>query len=153
MNVKERVIFFIGTISTAIGFMFTGIFLIYIIDTDYSQPGENIATDFALWAVIGVVPLLFGMTLCYLAIKSKKKRQEDLLENKILKLVGDLQGKITIAELAQHTRLSLKEAEELLEDYAKKGIAERHISDGGVFVYSFIHVISREEKESSKPLI
>lgn len=152
MNGKERTLFFFGTISSAMGFMFTGIFLVYIIDTDYSQPGENIATDFALWAVIGVVPLLFGITLCYLAIKSKKKRQADLLENQILQLAGDLHGKMTIAELAQHTRLSLKEAEELLEGYAKTGIAERHISDGGVFVYYFIHVISREEKEGSKPL-
>src|SRR5690606_20126705 len=102
--------------------------------------------------LIGVVPFIIGIILCRIPIKREKRLQNDKLENDILKLVARLKGKITIAELAQDTKLSIKEAEEKLEYYVKIGVAERLISDGGVFVYYFPNIISKDEKQQTMSL-
>ncbi|MFD1848854.1 hypothetical protein [Oceanobacillus bengalensis] len=153
MNVKEMIVFIIGIIISLFGFLLTAIFLIYVLDTDYSLPEASISVDIALGITIGIIPLLFGIFLCSKMRKRAAKRAEDSLENEILKLVAKMNGKITIAELASNTRLSLKDAEERLESFVKMGVSERHISDGGVFVYYFMNILSTEEKNTSQPLL
>jgi membrane protein implicated in regulation of membrane protease activity len=152
MNLKERFMFVLGLLFSLFGFLIGGLFLIGVSMTDYSLPEESLKTDITIGIVLGFIPLLVGIFICKKANNKGKKRQEDLLENEILKLVATLKGKITTAELAANTKLSIKEAESKLEYYVKSGFVERHISEGGVFVYSFLHIISEEEKRRAKNL-
>ncbi|RLL46942.1 hypothetical protein D8M04_07025 [Oceanobacillus piezotolerans] len=152
MNVKEALVFIIGIFVTVIGFLFSGLFTVYVIDTNYGAGESNLGTDIALVIILGVIPLGIGILLCRYARKSAKKRMAGLLEDEILKLVTSLNGKITIAELAANTKLSIQESEQQLETFVKIGASERQISDGGVFVYYFRHIISQDEKEQAKPI-
>ncbi|WP_156289556.1 hypothetical protein [Oceanobacillus salinisoli] len=150
MELKERIVFIIGLFIALFGFFIGAIFTVAVTMTDYSLPEESLITDMTIGLILGLVPLLFGIFICARMIKKRKQREEDLLENEILKLAANSKGKITTAELAANTNLSILDAERKLEYYVKIGVAERHISDGGVFVYSFRSVISEEEKHRSK---
>lgn len=152
MPLKDRLIFATGILISVSSFLLVSLFFIGVSVTDYSQPEESFFSDVLIGVLLGFIPLAFGLFLCRRVMKRDKQRRADHLENTILKLVAKLNGKITIAELAQNTKLSIKQAESTLEYYVKIGVAERLISEGGVFVYYFPNVLSKEEKQQTMSL-
>ncbi len=133
-----------GILLTVFGLLMTGGTLVGI-----SEGESTIAQDFGPWLILGFVPLIVGIGLNISFIKHKKQNKKQLIENQMLKYAKNHNGSITAAELAMETSLNFKEAEKVLEDFAKQGIASRKISESGIFVYQF-PMISDIEKSSAK---
>ncbi|MGJ9458727.1 hypothetical protein [Oceanobacillus sp. CF4.6] len=151
MKLKELLIFILGIFIAIFGFIMISGILIGIASNDYSF-GETIFGDIIGGIILGVLPLLFGIFLCVKMKKKTKKTEENKLENEILKLAIHFNSKLTTSELAAHTTLSLTDAKQKLEEYVHLGVAERNISDSGIFVYVFTNIISENEKDEAKNL-
>ncbi len=134
----------IGILLTVFGLLITGGTLVGI-----SEGESTIAQDFGPWLIIGFVPLIVGIGLNLSFMKNKRQYKRQLIENQMLKYAKKHNGSITAAELAMETSLNFKEAEQVLEDFAKQGIASRKISESGIFVYQF-PLISDIEKSTAK---
>ncbi len=71
-------------------------------------------------------------------------------ESMILKIAAAQNGKVTIAEIAKDTSLSLAESKAPLEKMNSSGVTEVQITDGGSLVYVFSGLLSPAEKDTSK---
>ncbi|MDQ0232219.1 hypothetical protein [Metabacillus malikii] len=137
-----RLIF--GIVLTVFGLVMTGGVLVGISDGD-----STFASDFGPWLILGFVPLAVGIGLIISFIKKKNHKKTQQIENRLLKFAQKNNGHITAAELAMETSLNFKQAETILEDFVKQGIATRKISDSGIFVYQF-PMVSDSEKSNAK---
>lgn len=68
----------------------------------------------------------------------------------VLKAAKQNNGRLTIAEVAMDTTLSLDESKSILESMCTEGIAELQITDGGSLVYVFTGLLTDKEKDTAK---
>lgn len=68
----------------------------------------------------------------------------------VLKTAKNNNGKLTIAEVAMDTSLSLDESKSILENMCSEGVAELQITDGGSLVYVFTGLLTDKEKDTAK---
>lgn len=66
---------------------------------------------------------------------SRQSTEEE--QREALRLARDLDGRLTVAELALETSLSIDEARALLEELTHDGVAELQLTDAGNNVYVF----------------
>lgn len=73
-------------------------------------------------------------------------------EQRVLALANRLQGRITLAEVVLHCRLSTPQARALLRELVRQRLAEVHVSDGGEEVYVFGGFVPEEKDSARDPL-
>jgi hypothetical protein len=107
----------------------------------------------AVVLAIGAAASGLGARRCLGPAKARRPvLSRDEREHLVLERARAAGGKLTQAELALDSGLSLDEARRLLDELAEKGAAELELSSSGVLVYSFPGLISAAEKSAAKPV-
>jgi hypothetical protein len=75
------------------------------------------------------------------------------LEAEILRLAGKHGGKLTIVETVSDLAITPEQAKDVLDDLARRGLADFEVTDSGVVVYVFHDVQRLSEKPHSKGLL
>lgn len=124
--------------------------------------GGNILSFIGLnlwfWLLISVVATAAGAGLWAKAIytdfkwgekqKEQRRRQQ---EKEVLQLATQRGGRLTIAEVAAYTSLSLEEAKAMLERMAVEGHVGTVVSETGALVYQFFELERREQPQQELP--
>lgn len=71
-------------------------------------------------------------------------------EQRILVLAEASGGKVTVPEVAAHCHLSIENSKAALERMVAQGVAELHVTDEGVLVFTFSGFLSPSEKEAAR---
>ena len=71
-------------------------------------------------------------------------------EQTVLELAQQHGGRVTIAEVAAETRLTVAEAQATLERLSRQGVAERHLTDDHATVFAFRGLMSAERKAAAR---
>ncbi|MCE5170606.1 hypothetical protein LQV63_14920 [Paenibacillus profundus] len=84
-------------------------------------------------------------------MKRRRRKQEEL-ESATLVLAASHGGRLTPAELAMYTRISVQKASSLLEHFVKQKAAILKIADNGTYVYEFDGLLNDREKAEAQSL-
>lgn len=109
-------------------------------------------SDLVLFLLLGVLPALFGGWLLFAARKNTRLRRGDALENLVLQIAARYGGKLTATELAMNSKLSITQANEVLEGFTKQNAAYLTITNNGTYVYQFEGMISQQDKDQAESL-
>jgi len=112
----------------------------------------TVTKDLVLVLLLGVLPLLLGGWLLFTARKNSKLRRLDALENLVLQIASRYGGNLTAPELAMNSKLSITQANEVLERFAKQNVAYLKISNNGTYVYQFEGIVSQQDKDQAESL-
>lgn len=74
-------------------------------------------------------------------------------ESMVLKLAAAGGGRVTIAEVAAQTPLSVDEATQAVATLSRRGMAEAIVIEGGVVVYEFKGLLSLEAKTGAVDIL
>ncbi|MBG9791173.1 hypothetical protein ABD76_00970 [Paenibacillus dendritiformis] len=121
----------------------------YLASEEQQSSGEN---DFALLALLSLLPIAAGCWLCYMSWKRKRKRKLAELENAALSIAARKGGRLTAAELAMDARIDVQKARALLEHFVKEKAAILKIADNGAYVYEFDGLLDEREKADAQSL-
>ncbi|WP_019422309.1 hypothetical protein [Paenibacillus sp. OSY-SE] len=144
--IKEHVLMFAGIIIIVFGLMIvTG----SIIGTDSEM---SAGAQLALVLLVGVMPALLGGWMCFASVMKRRQRKQEELEIETLVLAASHGGRLTPAELAMHTRISVQKASSLLEHFVKQKAAILKIADNGTYVYEFDGLLDDREKAEAQSL-
>jgi len=102
---------------------------------NYFDGKETLSSLIVLIFLMGVLPVLGGSWLIYTAIQSSKQRKYKDSEQQILKLAMQSNGRITTAQVATFTHLSLIDADTKLKELQERGILLLKITEEGEIVY------------------
>ncbi|MFZ4615629.1 MAG: hypothetical protein ACOYM2_05420 [Rectinemataceae bacterium] len=83
---------------------------------------------------------------------AKPGLSQDETEHLVLTTASSSGGKLTVAELALESGLSIDEAQESLDGLAAKGVAEIEVTAAGVTLYSFHGLGDDSDKAASVPV-
>lgn len=143
MNWAERLKFTFGVLVALFGLIMLGGSLA-------SEEMENgLLSELVLVLLFAVLPLALGIWYAVRVVRKSKARRQDELENEILQLAARHSGRLTASEVAMHTRLSVTEAQKLLEGYVKQKLVTLKISGSGTLVFEFNDLIPEEEKRAA----
>lgn len=109
-------------------------------------------SDLVLFLLLGVLPALFGGWLLFAARKNTRLRRLDAMENLVLQIAARYGGKLTATELAMNSKLSITQANEVLEGFTKQNAAYLSITNNGTYVYQFEGIISQQDKDQAESL-
>ncbi|EST53953.1 hypothetical protein T458_22155 [Brevibacillus panacihumi W25] len=109
-------------------------------------------SDLVLFLLLGVLPALFGGWLLFAARKNTRLRRLDAMENLVLQIAARYGGKLTATELAMNSKLSITQANEVLEGFTKQNAAYLSITNNGTYVYQFEGMISQQDKDQAESL-
>ncbi|EST53950.1 hypothetical protein T458_22135 [Brevibacillus panacihumi W25] len=109
-------------------------------------------SDLVLFLLLGVLPALFGGWLLFAARKNTRLRRLDAMENLVLQIAARYGGKLTATELAMNSKLSITQANEVLESFTKQNVAYLKITNNGTYVYQFEGIISQQDKDQAESL-
>jgi hypothetical protein len=91
-----------------------------------------------------------GFAGAYLAKRSLRSPEPTLTDEErerlVLRLAADHQGRLTAAEVAAHTPLSLQESQQMLERLEQHRAAELQLTPDGAMVYHFPQLLTAAEK-------
>jgi hypothetical protein len=146
MNSKETFLFIIGIVLIAFGLFMTLVGIILIGDPKDGTVGGAIA----LTLFLGILPTAAGFLICRRMKANARHRKIDKDEDFIMMLATQHNGRLTPAELAMHTDMSVAQAQNLLEQYTIQGITSIGISESGARVFHFRELISRDEKDRAE---
>jgi hypothetical protein len=149
MKLKSIITYILSTLLLLFGIMLSFGATLNILKPERDKP---IAGDIIGIILLGLPSIILGIYFILRTKKRDNKRYRDELEDKILKLAHENQGKLTVAELAMHTSLTSEEAKEFLDQLCIKNYAELFISESGVIVYKFKMIISDREKKNAERL-
>lgn len=108
--------------------------------------------ELVLVLLLGVFPALLGGWLLFKARKNSRLRRVDALENLVLQVASRYDGKLTATELAMNSKLSITQANEVLENFTKQNVAYLKISNNGTYVYQFEGIVSQQDKDQAESL-
>ncbi|MCP4701035.1 MAG: hypothetical protein GY862_29905 [Gammaproteobacteria bacterium] len=131
--------------------LFSSLFVIVAL-SDLADPAQSDTEPGVLWGLL-IFFLLTGLAGVYLAvsnIRKKRRKSGERMERELLKLVAAANGRITPAEIAVNSGLTLKEAEEHLSHMCRGGNGELQLTKDGKMVYVFFGFLSPEEKASAQ---
>ncbi|RNB77678.1 hypothetical protein [Brevibacillus panacihumi] len=109
-------------------------------------------SDLVLFLLLGVLPAVFGGWLLFAARKNTRLRRLDAMENLVLQIAARYGGKLTATELAMNSKLSITQANEVLESFTKQNVAYLKITNNGTYVYQFEGIISQQDKDQAESL-
>ncbi|SDZ61254.1 hypothetical protein SAMN05421736_12119 [Evansella caseinilytica] len=102
-----------------------------------------------------VIAVCFAAGGAYLVINyldTIKKQKQELVERIVLRVAQVHGGIISITELAAASEMTISEAEEVLENFSRRGVAVRKLAGNGAAVYQFSTLLSAEEKKQAKSI-
>lgn len=117
------------------------------------------------WSFAGLFALLIGAGLpgatgLYLLLGGRARRtaakaelRARTIDSELLRLAAEREGKLTVVEVVTTMALSSEEAGRRLDELARKGMAELHVSDSGQIVYDFPQVRMLEDKDSARGIL
>jgi hypothetical protein len=147
MNAKETFLYIIGILLFVFGLV---MILGSIIQIDKGE--KSLGSTIALSLGFGVLPTVAGLQICRRMKASARQRKIEREEHAIMLLATQHNGKLTPAELAMHTDMSVAQAQRLLEQYTIQGITSIGISESGARVFHFHELISDDEKDRAEEL-
>lgn len=108
------------------------------------------AGDIVGLVVLVIAPIILGIWLIVSANKKNRLEVFEDREREILVIARQRNGKLTASELAMNSKLSLREAENILADFHRRGYALIGHADNGAVVYDFHELLSVQDKINSK---
>ncbi len=110
--------------------------IVFVIDT--SSPDTEMTLSTAMCTIfLGLPFVVSGGALMYIGLKSHRRRRQEAIEAKILQAVISRDYRITTAEVAMLTDLSLAEAQIYLETQARSGLISVEVGENGMLIYHF----------------
>ena len=120
--------------------------LLILLKTGNIEYKEQVSVVMFVLSIATLIPALLARYF----IKRKEVKQHDDIDNQILSLAINFDGKITAADLAFKTPLSLNEANEHLERNYQEGYCEKLFTkDRLVPVYFFRAAVSYRDKQTA----
>lgn len=116
------------------------------------KPLENATDPGVLWGLL----VFFSLTEAggtFLIIHNVRKLRQDnweTRERELLKIIAARDGRITPAEIAAVTDLTIAEAEQQLSKLCRHGSGELQLTPDGKTVYVFFGFLSEQEKTDTK---
>ncbi len=117
----------IGAAVGAGSLLMVGLSAFLLLARDDTSVGLTMLAFFGATGIAGL-----GVLIATLRPKGAKAAEREQL---VLKLAEASGGRITIAQIASQTSLSVAEAKESLEELARQGVAEVLFDDDGAIVY------------------
>lgn len=128
------VLAFLGSCSILIGV----IFLFDVGQPISSTNSAPMALSTALCPIFLGLPFLgLGGALTYVSLRQKQRTRRETIEAKVIQAAIARNYRITPAEVAMLTDLSLTEAREYLETLARSGQIAVEIGENGMLIYCF----------------
>ncbi len=130
MNIRENFRYLIGIFAIIVGnfLLFGGL-------VNYFDGKETFGGFLAFGFFIGVLPIAGGAWLIYAAKKNSAQRKLKNSEQEILKLAMKSNGRLTAAQVATFTSLSLEDADNKLKELQERGIFILKITEEGEIIY------------------
>ncbi len=105
---------------------------------DVGQPGQTVTYSTAFCSFgLGLPFLIAGGIIIYTTLQSQRRQRQEEIEAKVLQIAISKGGRITAAEVAMTTDLSLAEAQAYLEGLARNGTIRMEVGVRGTMVYCF----------------
>jgi len=91
---------------------------------------------------VGLMPLAAGIGQLFsrqknIPEKTPVRDSAVAREKEILHAVSELEGTVSVLQIARATSLSIEEAQKTLDDFAKKGFASIEVDSSGIIRYEF----------------
>ena len=120
---------FIGVLGLVLGLAFL---------VDVGRPGEKMTYGTAFCTLgLGLAFAAAGGVLLSTALRARRHQREEAIEAEVLRVALSRDGRITAAEVAMATELSLEEAQGYLERLARNGTISVEVGANGMLIYSF----------------
>jgi hypothetical protein len=125
----SAVLLFIGVLGLVLGLAFL---------LDVGRPGEKMTYGTAFCTLgLGLAFAAAGGALFFTALRARRRQREEAIETEVLRVALSRDGRVTAAEVAMATELSLEEAQGYLERLARSGTISVEVGANGMLVYSF----------------
>jgi predicted transcriptional regulator len=122
------VLLFIGALGLVMGLAFL---------LDVGRPGEKMTYGLAFCTIgLGLAFAGFGGVLLSTSLRARRRQREEAIEAEVLRVALSRNGKVTAAEVAMVTELSLEEAQGYLEQLARSGTISVEVGANGMLIYS-----------------
>lgn len=103
-----------------------------------NTPETEMTISTALFTIfLGLPFVVLGSSLMYFILKSYRHRRQEEIEAKILQAAIARDYRITAAEVAMLTDLSLADAHAYLEKQARSGLISVEVGENGMLIYHF----------------
>ena len=86
-----------------------------------------------------------------LAVRAALRRQT--IDSELVRLAGELNGKLTVVEVVGRLALTTEEAGTALDGLARSGVCEIQVSESGVLVYDFPDIRLLGEKDAARDVL
>lgn len=110
----------------------------------------------ALFVLSGLFPLGASAYLLWRLLRrgrTPRPWRYKTREAAILQLAQRSAGRLTVAEVAMDTALTLQEAEAMLNELVRKGYADLQLSPSGVLVYHILPLTNAGDRDRAEPLL
>jgi hypothetical protein len=110
----------------------------------------------ALFVLSGLLPLSASAYLLWRLVHRERQPwlwRSRAREAAILKLARHLGGRLSVADVALGTGLTLQASEVVLNALVRKGYAELHVSPSGVLVYHCFPLADEREKSQAERIL
>ena len=128
------------------------VFLVINAGYELSNPESAKTEPGVLWGLLVFFSL--ATTGCiYVIIRTVRKSRREDIENEerdLLKVIAERGGRITPAEIAAATNLTIAESEDKLRKLCRHGSGELQLTSDGRSVYVFFGFLSEDEKAGAK---
>jgi hypothetical protein len=111
-----------------------GIVLLFTAPTAETPDPKEGGIAFLIIALVFIVP---GIAWYLRSVKRDRALRDDMSEKAVLAVAARNGGRVTVAQVALETRLTMEEAETALNTLCGKNIAQPDILDDGTVVYTF----------------
>ncbi|HSH75556.1 MAG TPA: hypothetical protein VLA09_07740 [Longimicrobiales bacterium] len=86
-------------------------------------------------------------------VAAREALRRQTIDSELVRLAGELGGKLTVVEVVARLALPAEEAGAALDELARSGVCEIQVSDSGVLVYDFADLRHLGEKEQARGLL
>ena len=119
-----------------------------------------LVTDYGVGAFL--LALLFGGAMLFSAVtafRHFRQRQDEVMisglgqqKSRLIKIAAEENGRLTPEEAAMKSKISVQQAEALLDNLVDEGRAETWVTDGGSMVYVFRNLLEDDKSTAEDPL-
>ncbi|MEO1367443.1 MAG: hypothetical protein AAFX50_09715 [Acidobacteriota bacterium] len=120
--------------AAAIGLF--GLLMILGASLNLNEAGERLGNA-ALGVGLGVLPVAFAVWLVRWTRRTSTRQRREALERQILQLASQSDGRLTPAQVAQATNLTLDESKAFLDQLNVYGYCQMDLAADGRITYTF----------------
>jgi hypothetical protein len=104
-------------------------------------------------AVCSAFTGLLGAALCVWGVRGLMARDHSGAEEAILEVAQQTGGQVQVSTVAAQTHLSLREADEVLDELARERVARLDIDEQGNEVYEFPGLEEADFEDTDRPVV